>query len=523
MTAGNAFRVVAVVGSATVPEWVAWILRRIDSTPSWRLAFEVAPSPRDGCSPRPPLALRLYDRLDALVFGGSEALRLTDLGLLCRGSASSADVGPVDVVISFLPGGAAAGGSGPPPRRGVGRLVPVEDRRPGAVPARFWQVALGDVGGSISIVATSADGGRRVIATTSAPAADRLSIARTRDAGAWASARLVLHTLELAQRGAAPPLMPQDRPAGETEPPATVAVLRHAARIALGGLSAKARKAWMREEWFVAVRARTAEGHVRGPLRRIPNPPGRYLADPFPFEHGGRHYLFVEDYSVKNAQGVISVLEPAPHGFWSHPRPVMRRDHHLSYPFVFEHDGVTYMIPETGEAGRVELHRGVDFPDTWVLERVLLDGLTAVDATVHADDGLLWLFVNVVDGPAHRGDLCVYWSPSLEGPWRPHPANPVVSDPRSARPAGRLFRHGTALIRPSQDCSRRYGEAVVLNQVEVLSKTDYRERPVGRIDPDWMPGLVGTHTYTFDSRYEFLDGIAPARRLRGPALRWTLS
>jgi hypothetical protein len=134
-------------------------------------------------------------------------------------------------------------------------------------------------------------------------------------------------------------------------------------------------------------------GHVRGPLRRIPNPPGRYLADPFPFEHGGRHYLFVEDYSVKNAQGVISVLESAPHGFWSHPRPVMRRDHHLSYPFVFEHDGVTYMIPETGEAGRVELHRVVDFPDTCVLERVLLDGLTAVDATVHADDGLLWLFV----------------------------------------------------------------------------------------------------------------------------------
>jgi hypothetical protein len=194
---GNAFRV-AVVGSATVPEWVAWILRRIDSTPSWRLAFEVTPSP-DGCSPRPPLALRLYDRLDALVFGGSEALRPTDLGLLRRGSTSPADVGPVDVVISFLPGGAAADWSGPPPRLRVWRLVPLDDGLPGAVPARFWQVALGDVRGSISIVAASADGGRRVIATTSAPA-DPLSVARTRDAGAWASARLVLHTLELAQR-----------------------------------------------------------------------------------------------------------------------------------------------------------------------------------------------------------------------------------------------------------------------------------------------------------------------------------
>ena len=65
---------------------------------------------------------------------------------------------------------------------------------------------------------------------------------------------------------------------------------------------------------------------------------------------------------------------------------MLERDHHLSYPFVFEHEGVVYMLPERGEAGRVELHRAVAFPDEWRLDRVLLDGLTAVDATLHVGE-----------------------------------------------------------------------------------------------------------------------------------------
>ena len=227
----------------------------------------------------------------------------------------------------------------------------------------------------------------------------------------------------------------------------------------------------------------------------------------------------MEDYSLAESRGVISVLEADSLGGWSHPRCVLRREHHLSYPFIFRHDHVTYMLPETGVTGRVELYRAVNFPETWVLDRVLLEGLTAVDTTLHAEGGVLWLFANVIEGPAHPGELCLYWSTSLEGPWHPHPANPVVSDMGTARPAGALFRCGDELIRPGQDCSRRYGEAVVLNRVDVLSTDEYRETPVGRIAPDWLPGLVGTHTYTFDSRYEFLDGIRPVRRVRSMALR----
>ncbi len=192
---------------------------------------------------------------------------------------------------------------------------------------------------------------------------------------------------------------------------------------------------------------------------------------------------------------------------------MLERDHHLSYPFVFEHEGAIYMLPETGEAGRIELYRAVEFPDHWTLDRVLLDGLTAVDATLHAEDGVLWLFAHVIEGPEDPGQLWLFTAPSLDAEWRPHPQNPIVTDWGSARPAGRLYRRAGALIRPSQDCSRRYGGAVILNRVDVLSPEEYRESPLDRIEPNWMPGIDGTHTYTFDSRYACLDGHRQVRRL----------
>jgi hypothetical protein len=376
-------------------------------------------------------------------------------------------------------------------------------------------------------VAAVGEGVTRVIAQGSARA-DPLSLARTRHAAAWASAHLVLRSLRSLHRHGDPvPPRADLADARSLPPPATI--VRHAARTALRGVAARSRTAWRRGEWFVAVRAQSADGRPEGPVQVLPNPAGRYLADPFLIEVAGRHFLFAEDYSQAARRAVISVSEVGADDAWSPPRTVLERDHHLSYPFVFEHEGAIYMLPETGEAGRIELHRAVEFPDDWTLDRVLLDELTAVDATLHIEDGRLWLFANVIQGPEDPGELWLFTARSLDGEWRSHPQNPIVTDHGSARPAGRLFRRGGVLIRPSQDCSRRYGGAVILNRVDVLSPEEYRESPLDRIEPDWMPGIEGNHTYTFDSRYACLDGYRYVRRLRNrrsqsavPGARWPI-
>lgn len=497
------------VESLTVPAWVEWTIAQIDAMDACELAAVVpvgAPRQRDAPGP----AYRLYEWADARAFGPPPAMRAADLARIATGRTASAGIDPLDVVVSFLPADRTVW-DGPSPRHGVWAIVPMDDGRPASAPDRFWELR-GGRGSAATAVVALAGGHAAVIARASAPV-DPLSLGRTRNAGAWESARLVLRSLRLLARAGGPPTLGDDLGAGLGPPPVAVTIA-HAARTAMRGTAARSRRAWRRAEWFVAVRERSADGRVLGPLHALPNPPGRYLADPFPIEVGGRHYLFVEDYSHAAGRAVISVCEVGLDGGWSPPLVVLERDHHLSYPFVFEHGGAIYMLPETGQAGRVELYRAVEFPGRWRLDRVLLDGLAAVDATLHVEDGRLWLFANVVAGHGDRGELWLHSAPSLDGPWRPHPQNPVVTDPGTARPAGRLYRRGGVLVRPGQDCSRRYGEAVVLCRVDVLTPDAYRETPIGRIEPDWMAGIEGTHTYTFDSRYECRDGYRHVRRYR---------
>jgi hypothetical protein len=510
-------RVAVLVESLTVPEWVEWTVAQIAAADAFDLTAVVPATGVRG--PRAAVGsphsarhrtYRMYEWLDRRVFGPARALRATDLSAISCGRTTLAGLGSLDVVVSFMPADRTAW-DGPTPLHGVWAIVPMDDGRPASAPSRFWEVCARS-GTATTAVAALDDGCTRVIAQGSARA-DPLSLARTRNAAAWASAHLVLRSLRSLHRDGDPVPHEGDLANPRDLPPPAVTI-RHAARTAVRGVAARSRTAWRRGEWFVAVRARSADGRVHGPVHALPNPVGRYLADPCLIEVGARHFLFVEDYSNAARRAVISVTEAGPDGLWSPPRRVLACDHHLSYPFVFEHEGAIYMLPETGQAGRIELHRAVAFPHDWRLDRVLLDGLTAVDATLHIEEGLLWLFANIVEGHGDRGELWLFSSRSLDGEWRAHPQNPIVTDPGTARPAGRLFKRGGVLIRPGQDCSRRYGEAVVLNRVDVLSPREYRETPVGRIEPDWMPGVEGTHTYTFDSRYECLDGYRHVRRLR---------
>jgi hypothetical protein len=83
-------------------------------------------------------------------------------------------------------------------------------------------------------------------------------------------------------------------------------------------------------------------------------------------------------------------------------------------------------------------------------------------------------------------------------------------DPGAECPAGALFYDGDRLIRPSQDCAKAYGYALVFSEVLSLTDTEYQERPIARLDPGWVRGNLGTHTYTRTEQFEAIDGNFPA-------------
>ena len=127
------------------------------------------------------------------------------------------------------------------------------------------------------------------------------------------------------------------------------------------------------------------------------------------------------------------------------------------------------------------------------------------------------MFVGMSSGRFSTCDeLSLLSADSLEGTWTEHPRSPVVSDVRRARPAGRLFFAGGKLIRPSQDCARAYGYGLVFSEIVRLNETEYEERVIGRITPDWLAGNQGTHTYARSSRFEVIDGNLP-KKLRNTA------
>ena len=289
-------------------------------------------------------------------------------------------------------------------------------------------------------------------------------------------------------------------------------------------LRAAVRRWFRSQRWFLVVNTgpRLADSRFRGNDERESGnngmeaaaqvkihraPRGRFWADPFPIVVDSKVWVFFEDYSFQSKRAAIACAPVSPDGELGAVAPALECPYHLSYPFVFEHHGQLYLIPDTWDEHRVDLWRCRRFPDNWTRERTLLDGVSMSDPTLHRQDGKLWLFGTVSEVRARANDeLHIYMADTLEGAWRPHPANPVVSDRGRARPAGRLFFRDGHLIRPAQDCYGRYGRAVVLNRIDELNERSYAETPVGRIDGSWLAANAGVHTLNHIGGLEFLDG-----------------
>jgi hypothetical protein len=283
----------------------------------------------------------------------------------------------------------------------------------------------------------------------------------------------------------------------------------------------KLTKLLWREQWFIGYRVRKppADGFDTPDLspyrfKSLLPPRDRFWADPFPVRANDRYYIFFEEWIYGQPRGHISVLEVDEQGRVGEPVPVLQRDYHLSYPFLFEWEGIQYLVPETGENRTVELYRAVSFPDKWDLAGVLLSGVMASDATIVQIEDLWWMFVAIGQQcVATNDELYLFWAVSPLGPWQPHSRNPIKSDVRSARPAGRVFVHEGKFYRPSQDCSTSYGHAIVLNHIEVINPDHYREIEVGRIYPTWLPRLMGTHTINAGAGLTVIDACRKRPRL----------
>lgn len=237
-----------------------------------------------------------------------------------------------------------------------------------------------------------------------------------------------------------------------------------------------------RLQWFLLAGAGSAQERCPprlAGLAPVYPPADRFWADPFAWSQGSRRFVFVEEYPYATRVGRISVLELGADLQPLGPAvPVIEEPRHLSYPFLFEHLGELFMVPESARTRRVDLYRCTRFPDQWVYDRTLLEGLEAADATLFEHAGRWWLFCAARYGPARINEslLAFHAESPLSRRWVPHRMNPLVRDFSRGRPAGRIFRDGAGrLIRPAQDSVPRYGYGLRLQVIDVLDPDRYAE------------------------------------------------
>ena len=249
-------------------------------------------------------------------------------------------------------------------------------------------------------------------------------------------------------------------------------------------------------------------GDLSGPAWNVLGDPGNHFyADPFPMTWQGRTFVFFEDLDHRVGKGIISAVEFNGAGPVGKAIPVLEESCHLSYPFLIEHDGELWMIPETSGHRDVALYKCVRFPDKWKRHVTLLSGLELGDATITRHNGLYYLFGASYDGVGGYSDtLAIYHAENLLGPWLPHASNPVLIDRASARPAGNFVTIDQKLWRPVQDCSGGYGCGLGLAEIVELSPTAFKQivRTSVRPGPLW-PGRK-LHTLNRCGALEVIDG-----------------
>jgi hypothetical protein len=249
------------------------------------------------------------------------------------------------------------------------------------------------------------------------------------------------------------------------------------------------------------------EVRYRGPdgvERVVPTPAGHYYADPFVWRQDGRTWLLVEDFAYRRHRATLAAIPLD--GALSAGRavPVLDPGVHASFPFVFRHAGTTWMVPETGRAGGIDLYACGEFPHRWRRARRLVDGVDAVDSAVFSHGGRWWLTTSLASprpGGPNRYLAVFHTDDPVTGEWRPHPVNEAALYIEAARGTGRnagaiVVRDGR-IFRPMQKSSAFYGEGMAMMEIVDLSPTTYREEPARPPFPlEDIAGRFGVHHAT---------------------------
>ncbi|MBU6338706.1 MAG: hypothetical protein KGQ36_01870 [Rickettsiales bacterium] len=228
----------------------------------------------------------------------------------------------------------------------------------------------------------------------------------------------------------------------------------------------------------------------------------RFFADPFGFKIADKNYVIFEDYSQIKKRGRISIAALDENLNLVDQKIVLDDGKHLSYPFVINDKDSCFMICESYKSNKLSLYE-ID-KNKIELKKVkdIFVDKKIIDPTIIFHQEKYWMFYTTENDS--NAKLHIAFADSLDGEFKEHKKNPVKDDLFSARSAGTPFIVDGVIYRPSQNCTKAYGESVVINKITELSEENFSEEFVKEIKAEYHN--FGLHTISEFGFLTLTDG-----------------
>lgn len=230
----------------------------------------------------------------------------------------------------------------------------------------------------------------------------------------------------------------------------------------------------------------------------------RFFADPFIYKVTEQEIIvFVEEYVFDNPPGLIVELVIDRQSKQLKKRyELLRLPTHLSYPAIIREGGETYVYPENGNSGELNIYR-YDEVQHKLVEPVCILNETVADSTMRRLTNGQFLLV-ATKYPDNQENAYAYESSSIKGPFEPIGSEPFQTSRACSRPAGDFFEAFGQLYRPAQNCVGNYGASTNVLEFDASS---CREGAIFELKPQGRRYPLGLHTINFYEGLCVVDGL----------------
>lgn len=247
--------------------------------------------------------------------------------------------------------------------------------------------------------------------------------------------------------------------------------------------------AFIEESLDEIIKAKTLKVHyMKGNNRK------QWFADPFILDISKETIVcLVEELSYKTMKGRIAklIIDRKNYRLKS-AKILLDLPTHLSFPFIFRHNGIVYIIPENSASGGSTIYTYNQSNDSLVPHN-LVANRPFTDATIFSYGESCYLITT--QKPTPNGNILdIYEFDTDSFTVGEAPIQSIVFDNDRARNAGEIFKANGERFRPAQDCNGGYGKGIILQQLKKTSEGFAFEDYCSFYPDSWIYHM-GYHTF----------------------------